>query len=71
MLVYEGKIIEANMAKLKITHEELDAAIHEHGTHSTEDVSLAVMEIDGNISVLTYEGARKTIKKRKVPSKLN
>ncbi|WP_075865552.1 DUF421 domain-containing protein [Carboxydothermus islandicus] len=67
MLIYQGKIIKENMAKAKISLKEIEEAIREHGVSSIEDVDLAVLEIDGSISVLSNEFRRKTSKKRKAP----
>lgn len=55
MLVYKGNLIEDNMAKEKITRDELEAVVREHGVSSIENVELAILEIDGNISVLSKE----------------
>jgi uncharacterized membrane protein YcaP (DUF421 family) len=63
MLVYKGKVIEQNLIKAKLSHDELDAAIREHGVKSIKDVDLAVFEVDGNISVLSHNFERRTSKK--------
>lgn len=55
MLVYKGNLIEDNMAKEKITLDELEAVVREHGVSSIDNVALAILEIDGNISVLSKE----------------
>lgn len=55
MLVYKGNLIEDNMAKEKITRDELEAVVREHGVFSIDNVALAILEIDGNISVLSKE----------------
>ena len=65
MLVYEGKPIEEHLKKTKISHDELEAAIREHGVAKISEVDLAVLERDGNISVLSNNYKRKTIRKRK------
>ena len=65
MLVYGGKPIFENMARAKITMEEVKEAIREHGVSSIGEVDLAVLEVDGNISVLSDEFHRRTTKKRR------
>jgi uncharacterized membrane protein YcaP (DUF421 family) len=65
MLVYEGKIMEKNLQKSRISVDELESAVREHGVNSVKDVNLAVLEIDGNISVLTDNFTHKTVRKRK------
>jgi uncharacterized membrane protein YcaP (DUF421 family) len=42
-----------NLQKERITIEELNAAVREHGVTGTENVELAMLETDGNISILT------------------
>ena len=53
ILVHEGKVVEEHLQKEKITHEELDAAVREHGVASVSEVNLAILEVDGNISILS------------------
>ena len=65
MLVYDGKIIDANLKKTGITEDELRASIREHGVEHIRDVDLAVFEVDGNISVLSDNYKHRTIRKRK------
>jgi uncharacterized membrane protein YcaP (DUF421 family) len=65
MLVHKGKIIHPNFDKLKITHEELDAAIREHGIDKISHVDLAILEVDGSISVLSNNYEQKTHIRRK------
>lgn len=66
MLVYQGKVVKHNLDKATISLEELRAAMREHGVEELEDVDLAVLEVDGNISVLSNHYQRKTIKKRRI-----
>lgn len=53
ILIHNGKIDFKTLAKLEITHDELDEVIREHGIENTSEVKLAMMEIDGNISVIS------------------
>jgi uncharacterized membrane protein YcaP (DUF421 family) len=66
MLVYQGKILESHMKKAKISNDELMEAVREHGVKSVKEVDLAIMEVDGSISVLSDKYQRKTVKRRKV-----
>ena len=52
LLVNRGLIVEANLADEGISHDELMQALREHGVATPEDVRLAVLEVDGTISVL-------------------
>jgi uncharacterized membrane protein YcaP (DUF421 family) len=64
MLVHEGKIIKRHLEKMMITEEELLAAAREHGVESIEKIDLAVLEADGNISILSSNFHHQTRKKR-------
>lgn len=66
MLVYKGKVLEKHLQEAGITHDELDEAIREHGVANIKAVNLAVLETDGNISILSDEYHHKTIRKRRV-----
>ncbi len=65
MLIYDGKVIQENLSSAKISIDELEASIREHGVKNISDVDLAVLEVDGNISVLSHDFKHKTVKKRK------
>ncbi len=65
MLIYEGKVIEDHLKKAKISEDELEAAVREHGVEHISQVNLAVLERDGNISVLSHDFKHKTTRKRK------
>jgi len=54
------------MRKASISMDEMEAAIREHGVEKIENVDLAVLEVDGNISILSNEFSHKTSRKRKV-----
>lgn len=71
MLIYNGKLNMENIKKSKITIKELMEAVREHGVSTIEEVNLAVLEVDGNISILSNEFSRRTVKKRKVKKVLN
>jgi uncharacterized membrane protein YcaP (DUF421 family) len=52
LLIRHGKVIEEHLAKEKVSLDALTQALREHGVASVSDVSVAVLEIDGSISVL-------------------
>ena len=52
LLVNRGVLVEKNLEDEHITLDELMQALREHGVATLEDVRLAVLEIDGTISVL-------------------
>ena len=74
MLIYEGKIIIHHLRQAKISVEELEAVVREHGVNSIQDVNVAVLETDGNVSVLSNDYKNHSVRKRrahKVISKNN
>lgn len=72
MLIYKGKINQANLRKAKLTADELMEAVREHGVSKVSEVDLAVLEVDGNISVLSEDfnhRTTKTVRKSRPPRK--
>ncbi|MBU3180498.1 DUF421 domain-containing protein [Clostridium psychrophilum] len=65
MLIYNGKINIKNITKAKISMEEIMEVIREHGVAKIDQVNLAILEVDGNISVMSSGFGHKTMKKRK------
>jgi len=65
MLIYEGKTIPENMKKAKVSMQELEEATREHGIRDVESVEVAVLELDGSISVVSEEGTGLFKKKRR------
>lgn len=65
VLIYEGKVQQQNMEECMLTMDELKAAVREHGAKDISEVNLAMLEKDGNISVITgFE--HKTMRRRKL-----
>ena len=52
LLIHDGKPIESHMAREHVSMDELDRAVREHGIADCKDVALAVLEVDGSISVV-------------------
>jgi len=55
LMVHNGKPIDAHMAREHVSLDELRRALREHGVEKVEDVAMAVLEVDGSISVLKYD----------------
>lgn len=70
MLVYKGQLNLPNLAKARISREEILEAVREHGVSEIREVDLAVLEIDGNISIISNEYKHRTIRKRKGRNKV-
>lgn len=69
LLIHRGHLIPAHLAKEKITENELVRVIHEHGIGEVSEVKIAIMELDGTISVIPENGTEKKIEtfKRRPP----
>jgi uncharacterized membrane protein YcaP (DUF421 family) len=52
LLVNDGQLIEANVRHEGIDDDEILMALREHGVGSIEDVQMAVLEVDGSISIV-------------------
>lgn len=61
LLVYKGKVHDANLRKADITYNELNAAIREHGVGDIEHVDIAMLEVDGNISIVSNDFQKQTV----------
>jgi len=55
LLIHDGQIIEAHMAKEHVSMDELHRALREHGITDYHQVALGVLEVDGSISLLKYD----------------
>jgi uncharacterized membrane protein YcaP (DUF421 family) len=65
LLVYNGQIVPDHLDQAQLSIGELEEAVREHGVESIQDVNLAVLEVDGNISVLSDNYSSKSTRKRK------
>lgn len=52
LLIYKGVILEKNLRKEKITQQELAASLRLHGVSDIAQVQQAVLEADGEISLI-------------------
>jgi uncharacterized membrane protein YcaP (DUF421 family) len=59
ILIHNGALDFKNLSKLNITSDELKEAMREHGVEYFKDVKLAMLEIDGNISIISGENSLK------------
>ena len=63
LLVLRGKVIEEHLRREGLDQEILEAALREHGISDLEEVEMAVLEIDGSISVVLSGSATKRVKR--------
>ena len=63
LLVLHGEVVKEHMRKEGIDQETLEAALREHGVDKIAEVEMAVLEIDGSISVVPSGGITTRVKK--------
>jgi uncharacterized membrane protein YcaP (DUF421 family) len=75
LLIYNGVANMENCKKAEITIQELEAAVREHGAKDIQKVELAILEVDGNISVISNEYQNRSMvshpRKHKFKGRLN
>lgn len=65
LLIHDGEIEQKGMDAAMMSFDELDRAVREHGVTSIDKVDLAILEVDGNISILSNDFTHKTVKVKK------
>lgn len=60
LLIHDGQVIAAHMAREHVSMDALQAALREHGLATHREAALAVLEVDGSISVLKYDDIEPT-----------
>lgn len=58
MVVHNGKILEGNMALMRYSVDDLQTQLRERGYFNIADVEFAVLETDGQLSVLSKSQKR-------------
>lgn len=66
MLIYKGAIQQHNLDEAEITLDELEACVREHGIIDIQNVDLAMIEVDGSISVISNDFKTRTVKSSSV-----
>lgn len=70
ILIHNGNLDFKSLSKLNITADEIKEAMREHGLENFKDVKLAMLEIDGNISIISGDkNLKQTHYKRKIRRK--
>jgi uncharacterized membrane protein YcaP (DUF421 family) len=52
IVVRHGHVLAGRLRAQRITRSELDAVVREHNIASVDDVALAVLEVDGSLSII-------------------
>jgi len=68
VVIHNGLILEAAMAKTKLTHHELSAALRQAGYASPQGIHAAILENNGSISVIPHQAAVQTTAAKAPPS---
>ena len=55
ILVSHGQVLKDRLRRERVTREELDAAIRQRGLPGVSLVELAVLEVDGSVSIVPKE----------------
>ncbi|MEK4713982.1 MULTISPECIES: YetF domain-containing protein [unclassified Sporosarcina] len=63
IVVYEGKIVEASLKKLRLHLNDLGMMLREQSIFSIKDVHYAILETNGELSVLKKAGLEAATKK--------
>ncbi|WP_231633798.1 MULTISPECIES: DUF421 domain-containing protein [unclassified Mycobacterium] len=51
VLIRDGQLDERNLLRCRLTHDDMDAILRQHGHQTTADVRLALFETKGVVSV--------------------
>jgi uncharacterized membrane protein YcaP (DUF421 family) len=71
ILIQKGQEQQRNMRRALISHDELMEALREHGVEDEGQVDYAVLEVDGNISVLSQQFRTKTSRRSRSPKRVS
>ncbi len=63
LLVLHGEVITSHLRHEGIDQETLEAALREHGIAEVSEVEMAVLEIDGSISIVPVDSDHPTVKR--------
>lgn len=65
ILIHDGQVLNNGMKEAMMSVDELERAVREHGVEDVSKVNLAILEVDGNISILSNNYSHKTVRARK------
>ena len=57
LLARDGKVLHPRLRQQRVTHAELSEACRQHGIEDPSDCALAVLEVDGSISIVPKKPA--------------
>lgn len=65
VIVIGGKLQQQGLKDSMMSIEEVEMAVREHGVTNISEADLVVLEVDGNVTVLSSDYSHKTVRKRK------
>ena len=65
ILIHNGNLDFSLLSKLGITNDELHESMREHGIDHFKEVKLAMLEVDGNISIISNDEHMKHIQRKR------
>ena len=65
VVVVDGRILQHGLQQSMMSVEEVQMAVREHGVKDISEADLVVLEVDGNITVLSKDYSHRTVKRRK------
>lgn len=65
VIVVDGRLLQQGLKQSMMSVEEVQMAVREHGVKDISEADLVVLEVDGNITVLSKDYSHKTSRKRK------
>lgn len=51
LLIHKGKVIRKNLIKERLSDKELKTLLRKHGIHDAHEISTAILEADGTLSI--------------------
>ncbi len=64
LLIYKGSANNEHLRRVGISSDELLAVVREHGLSDFTQVDLCMLEVNGNISVLSHNYTERSVKHR-------
>jgi len=58
LLMQDGQLLTKNLEREEVSKEDIEMSAREHGIADLKDVSEAILEPDGSISIIPNEGGR-------------
>jgi uncharacterized membrane protein YcaP (DUF421 family) len=64
VLVVDGHVLQHGLRQAMMTLEELQMAVREHGVKDITEANLVILEVDGNITVVSNDYSHRSVRRR-------